>query len=391
MAERSPLPDLAAPFDLAGNRLAVVSDGPDRLEALLALIDGARESLRILYYIWDDDEAGRRVRDAVVRAGQRGVQVSLLVDGFGALFAADDFFQPICDTQAQFCRFEPRWGRRYLLRNHQKLTLADGERVLIGGFNISSAYFDREDDGAWRDLGLLVEGPLARELADYFDDLMRWALAPNASFRGLRKILRSHSRASGPVGWLYGGPSQRLNPWVRAVKHDLERAKQMDLIMCYFAPNPGLLRRIERIARRGVARIITPARSDWAAAMGSARHFHLRLLRRGVEVYEYQRTRLHTKLIVIDDVVYLGSANFDMRSLYLNLEIMLRIEDAGFAKRMRAYFEQEMADSRRITLEADRARRTLLKRILWGLHYFVLATDFRVARRLNFGRRLLDR
>ena len=373
--------------DVAGNRLTLVTDARDRLAALLDLVAGARESLRILYYIWDDDESGRLVRDAVAAAGARGVRVSLLVDGFGAMNASEAFFRPIVETQARFCRFVPRYGRRYLLRNHQKLALADGTKALIGGFNISTGYFTDADQGGWRDLGLIVEGPVVSELTAYFDDLMDWAEPPDASFRGLRRLLRQHSAREGKLRWLFGGPSRRLNPWARMIKHDMERSRRLDMIMCYFAPNPAMLRRIEAIDRRGRSRIVTPAKSDWGAAMGSARHFHSRLLRRGVDVWEYERTRLHSKLIVLDDVVFIGSSNFDMRSLYLNLEIMLRIEDAAFADRMRAYFEAELKDSRQITIEVHRARRTWSNRIRWFFHYFVLAVvDYNLARRLNFGR-----
>ena len=375
------------PSIVDGNKLSPVFEGPRRLDALIELIDGAEESLRLLYYIWDDDGAGRHVRDALVRAAERGVAISLLVDGFGAMFATEDFFRPIVEARGRFCRFVPRYGRRYLLRNHQKLALADGRRALIGGFNLSSSYFDPEEEGAWRDLGLIVEGEIVAALALYFDDLMTWAEAPRVSFRSLRQLLDDHSSIKPPINWLMGGPSRRLSPWARAIKRDLTRANRLDMIMCYFAPNPAMLRRIEAIARRGRARLVTPAKSDWGAAMGSARHFHWRLIRRGVEVHEYERTRLHTKLIIADDIVYIGSANFDMRSLYLNLEMMLRIEDADFASRMRAYFEEELAGSRHITLEMHKARRTWLNRIRWGFHYFVLAVvDYGFARRLNFGR-----
>src|SRR5581483_10878791 len=145
-------------LEVAGNRLTLLADGPERLDALIGLIDGAGESLRLLYYIWCEDEAGTRVRDALVRAAGRGVEVSLLVDGFGASAATEGFFAPLAEAGARFCRFVPRYGRRYLLRNHQKLALADGSKVIIGGFNISDDYFGTIAEGAWRDLGLQVEG-----------------------------------------------------------------------------------------------------------------------------------------------------------------------------------------------------------------------------------------
>ena len=156
-------------FAVDGNRLTLLDTGPRRLDALLALIDGARRSLRILYYIYADDESGRRVNAALARAAQRGVTVALIVDGFGS--AADEaFFAPVEAAGVSVCRFAPRFGRRYLLRNHQKLALADAEelgaaRIIIGGFNIEDDYFGTPAERAWRDLGLLVEGAAAGRIA----------------------------------------------------------------------------------------------------------------------------------------------------------------------------------------------------------------------------------
>ena len=146
-------PEIAA-HEVDGNRLTLLADGPQRLEALIGLVDEARTSLRLLYYIWNEDESGTRLRDALVRAAERGVEVALLVDGFGASDATRRLFRAASEAGARFCRFVPRYGRRYLLRNHQKLALADGRRVIIGGFNISDDYFGTIAEGAWRDLGL---------------------------------------------------------------------------------------------------------------------------------------------------------------------------------------------------------------------------------------------
>jgi cardiolipin synthase len=123
-----------------------------------------------------------------------------------------------------------------------------------------------------------------------------------------------------------------------------------------------MLRRIEAVAGRGAARLVTAAKSDNGATIGAARHTYARLLRRGVEVYEYQPTKLHTKLIVIDDVVHIGSANFDMRSLYLNLEVVLRVEDAAFAAEARRYVEAEIARLAQITPEIHQREGSWLKR-----------------------------
>lgn len=373
-------------FTVAGNGLTLLPDGLGRLTALIDLIDGARTSLRLLYYIYSDDDAGRRVRAALIRAAERGVRIALVVDGFGSNYDPG-FFAPLKALGASVCTFIPRFGRRYLLRNHQKLALADEARVIIGGFNIEDGYFAGRDPDGWRDLGLLVEGPAAGRLAGYFDALAGWAEKPAARIRDLRRALAQWSEPSGPVRWLLGGPTRRLSPWALAVKRDMRRARRLDMIAAYFSPNPSMLRRIEDVARRGGrARVITAARSDNNATIAAARHTYRRLLRRGVEVGEYGRQKLHSKLIVAENVAHIGSANFDVRSLYLNLELMLRIDDAAFADHVRAYFDGEWAASTIITRESHARASSWLNRMRWALAYFLLAVvDGNVTRRLNFG------
>jgi cardiolipin synthase len=372
------------------DRLTPLAGGPERLEALVALIDRAVVSLRVLYYIYADDVSGRRVRDALVAAQGRGVAVTLIVDGFGSDKASDDFFRPLEAAGAGVCRFLPRLGRRYLLRNHQKLALADAEtdgRAIVGGFNVEDDYFGTAAQGAWRDLGLVVEGPAAGRLAGYFDTLADWTRRPNARVRTLRCALERYSESQGPVRWLLGGPTARLSPWGMAMRTDMRTAVRVDMIAAYFAPNPGNLRRIERVKRRnhGRVRIITAGKSDNDATIGAARHTYARLLRRGVRVAEYQPAKLHTKLYVIGNAVHLGSANFDMRSLYINLEMMLRVEDAAFARAMKDYFVHEWRHSTEIGRERHKKVGWWL-RLKWSAAYYVVAVlDYGVTRRLNFG------
>jgi cardiolipin synthase len=384
--EREQVTGTGNSWEVAGNRLSLLTEGAERLEALIGLIDGARQTLRLLFYIYAADTTGTRVRDALDRAAQRGVVVTLIIDAFGST-ADDAFFSALTGRGATVCRFHPRFGRRYLLRNHQKLALADEARVMIGGFNIEDDYFGTAADQSWRDVGLLLEGPAAGRLVGYYDALAAWTSGRRIRSRPLRGALERWSELDGPVRWLLGGPARRLSPWALGVKNDMEHARRMDMIAAYFAPNPRMLRRIERIVKAGgSARILTASKSDNNATIGAARHCYRRLLRRGVRVFEYQPTKLHTKLFVIDDVVHIGSANFDMRSLYLNLELMLRIEDAAFAQALRGYFMGELAQSTEITREAHRARSGLLDRLRWGLAYFVVAVvDYGVTRRLNFG------
>ena len=369
------------------NRLTLLTEGPDRLETLLGLIDGASRSVRLLYYMYRNDQAGNLVYAAMERALDRGVAVSLLIDGFGA-YTPDQYFTPLVAKGLTFCRFHPTFGRRYLIRCHQKLALADEAKVLVGGFNIEDDYFEEAGTpGAWRDLGLLVEGPAAARLVPYYDELVGWALLKGARIRALNRIIHRYSENHGPLQWTFGGPTRGLSPWARATSRDLLSSGDVEMIAAYFAPTWAMLRRIGRIGRKGRARIITAAKSDNHATIAAARYTYKNLLRRGVEIFEYQPTKLHTKLVVLDDIVHIGSSNFDIRSLYLNLEMMLRVDDPDFAQLLRSYFEHELGQSLPITAELNRKRSSWWIRLIQAISFFlVTSADYTITRRLNLGR-----
>jgi len=368
-----------------GNRLTLLPEGAQRWTALIALIDGAKTSLRLLYYIYTADRSGAAVRSALLRAMDRGVSVALLIDGFGSSDTHANYFRELHERGAKFCRFNPSFGRSYLLRNHQKLALADGEtdqpRILIGGFNIEDSYFGDFADKAWRDIGLLVEGPAAARVVAYYDALMSWALNRRSRMKTLRAVVRRFSEHEGPLQWQYGGPMQLKSPWALATIHDLARANDLEMIAAYFAPMGGMLKRIGQVARRGRARVITAAKSDNRATIDAARSTYARLLRRGVQLFEYQPTRLHSKLLVMDDVVHIGSSNFDLRSLYLNMEMMLRVHDPDFAIMMRSYFEHELGNSSPITADVLR-KAGWLQRLRWRIGWFLVTSlDYTITRR----------
>jgi cardiolipin synthase A/B len=372
--------------EVDGNRLTLLIEGPERLAALLALIDGAERSVRLLYYMYKDDQSGTLVYLAMERALERGVSVSLLIDSFGA-YTPDQYFIPLIAKGLRYGRFHPTFGRRYLIRNHQKLAMADERLVLLGGFNVDDSYFGTIEDGAWRDLGLLVEGPASARLAPYYDALSAWTLEKGGKVRSLNQIIHRFNESHGTLQWTFGGPTRGLSPWARATSRDLLSSRDVEMIAAYFAPTWAILRRIGRVGRKGRARIIMAGKSDNHATIAAARYTYKNLLRRGVEIYEYQPTKLHTKLVVLDDIVHLGSSNFDIRGLYLNLEMMLRIDDPAFAAMLRGYFEQEVAVSLPITAELHRKRSGWWTRIVQAISFFLVTTaDYTITRRLNFGR-----
>ena len=370
--------------EIASNRLELIDSGVERFTMLLELIMGAETSIKMLMYMFNPDKDGDAVRSALTDAARRGVQVKLLIDGFGSA-ATPDFFTELGEAGGDHCVFNPSWGRRYLLRNHQKLIVVDDKTVLIGGANIDATYLEDRGSKRWRDLWLRIDGPEAALPSRYFDGLFRWSKRSKSKLRSLRRMLAEYNEWRGPLQWKFSGPLSMRNSWWRSIGRDMKNARRLDMIFAYFAPPGAMLRRIGRVGRRGRARVINAAKSDNSATIAAARHSYSRLIRRHVEIYEYQPAKLHTKLAIVDDVVHIGSSNFDYRSFYINLEVMLRIHDSGFAQAMRGYFERELKDCKWITHEVHARRASLWRRIKWAIsHFLVNIADYGVTRRLNF-------
>ena len=370
--------------EVAGNRLEVIETGEGRLRALLDLIAGAQHSFKMLMYMFNPDHAGSAVHDALLTAARRGVDVKILVDGFGS-GVPPKFFADLGEAGGEHCVFNPSWGRRYLLRNHQKLVTADDCVAILGGANIDDSYLTDSGREHWRDLWLRIEGPEVAMASRYFDMIFRWARRKKSKLRSLRRMIGEYSEWRGVLQWKFSGPLSMRNSWWRSIGRDMKNARELDMIFAYFAPPGAMLRRIGRIGRRGVARVIIAAKSDNNATVAAARHSYSRLLRRHVRIYEYQPAKLHTKVAIVDDVVHIGSSNFDYRSFYINLELMLRIKDATFAAAMRSYFERELEDCKWITPELHKRRASPWRRIKWAVsHFLVNILDYTLTRRLNF-------
>jgi len=372
-------------YQLHGHRLHVRGNGPDLRNMLIEMIESDQTSLRLHYYIFANDRSGRLVLARLIRAARRGVEVTLMLDSFGSSGTPKAFFKGLERCGGQIGWFQSSWSTRSLIRNHQKIAIADGSSAIIGGFNVSDGYFGLPEEDCWHDMGLCISGPQVAELVSWYDQLWLWVCQPKPKFRKLRMMIKRWHPSQGAIRWLVGGPTTRLSPWARTVRHDLDRAREVQIVAAYFSPGNGLLRRLRRIARDGIVRLVVASRSDNTATVAAARLLYGPLLRAGVEIYEYLPCRLHMKLIVIGDAVYIGSANFDMRSLYLNLEIMLRIEDAGFAALIRSFIAQRVADSLPITREIHRARRTPFRLLKGWISYLLVGVlDYQITRRLNF-------
>ncbi|WP_374391690.1 phosphatidylserine/phosphatidylglycerophosphate/cardiolipin synthase family protein [Sphingopyxis sp.] len=372
--------------EVGGHRLELIFDGERRLERLLTLIDGAIRSIDLIMYIFEHDGAGSRVLGAMTAAAQRGVRVRAVIDSFGSGDVADSVFTPLREAGGTVTFFSRRWRSSYLVRNHQKLILIDGHVAVTGGFNIADDYLSKPSADCWFDLGLVVTGPTVERAVQWFDTIHDYTAYDDGKLLMLRRLVREWNIGTEPVQWLVGGPTERLSPWARAVRADLDRGRRLDMAMAYFSPGQGVLRRLGRLARHGKARFIMAAKSDNPATIGASRLLYGFLLRRSADIWEYRPSKLHMKLIVIDDVTYIGTANFDMRSLFINVELMVRITDAAFAQRLRDFVAGLEPQCDVVTVESHKKRGTWLTRFRWFLAWFVVGfADYTVTRRLNFG------
>ena len=364
------------------HRFTFLPHGADRLAALLDLIGTARTSLCLFYYLFDDDASGTQVRDALVAAARRGVALELIVDDFGN-DAGRDFFAPLVDAGGGFAVFSSRWGARYLVRNHQKLVIADGERVMTGGANVSDHYFKPPEANGWCDLAVVIEGPVVAKFAEWFALLAGWVESEQAGqigqLQNLREIVRQWDGGDGPVQLLVGGPLVRRGHWAWQFRKDLARARRLDTVSAYFSPPRSFRAQIAKVARRGKVRMIMPGKSDIGAAIDVARLLYRKLLAAGVRIFEFGACKLHMKLLVVDDASYVGSANLDKRSFRINVELMVRIVDPHVADALRALIDHLETGSAPVTPRWYARLATPLNRLRWRLVYLVSLADYRVS------------
>lgn len=371
---------------VGGHWLELIFDGKTRLDRLLSLIDGAIRSIDLIMYIFEHDGAGRRILGAMTAAARRGVRVRAVIDSFGSGDVPDHVFTPLREAGGTVTFFSRRWRSSYLVRNHQKLILIDGHVAITGGFNVADDYLSAPRGDCWFDLGLIVTGATVERAVQWFDTVHDYTVQDDGKLLMLRRLVREWNIGTEPVQWLVGGPTERLSPWARAVRADLDRGRRLDMVMAYFSPGQGMLRRLGRLARRGKARFVMAGKSDNPATIGASRLLYGFLLRRTADIWEYRPCKLHMKLIVIDDVTYIGTANFDMRSLFINVELMVRITDAALAQRLRDFVAGLEPQCDIVTIASHKKRGTWLTRLRWFLAWFVVGfADYTVTRRLNFG------
>lgn len=345
------------------------------LEAMLHQIEAARQSVCMETYTFADTEIGGRFRDALAAAAGRGVKVRLLVDAVGSLEMKNAYFNTVVEGGG-----EMRWFNRLKLssfsfRDHRKLLITDGETACVGGCNISTEYHGDGIEHGWRDGGVLLRGPVVAVLSSEFD--RQWERAESAGwkFRPGGASERVACGARREVTALFVKPGYGRNPLRDALRNDLKSASNIAITSAYFLPSHRLRNLLTTAVKRGAnVRLLLAGKSDVRLMQLASRSLYRRLVRGGVRIFEYLPQVLHAKLIVLDDIVYVGSSNLDPRSLRINFEIMLRIEDAALAEAARQRFEEDVKQrSMEVSPEWLRKSRSWWQRIKQRFAYWLLA------------------
>jgi cardiolipin synthase A/B len=357
--------------------------GQEIFPAMLAAIDAAQRTVCLETYTFAPGALGDRFCGALVAAQQRGAGVRVLIDALGSYGLPAEYWRPLRAAGGEVRWFNPLSLNRLGIRDHRKLLVCDECVAFVGGFNLAPEY---EGDGVtrgWCDLGIRVHQPLAAKLAATFDEMFARADFLHKRFIRLRRSGSKRTVRTSNEQLLLSGPGRGRSPIKRGLQFDLAQARRVDIMVGYFLPTWRLRRQLTQVVRRGgQVRLMLPGKSDVSVSQLAGQSLYRRLLKAGVQVYEYQPQVLHAKLLVIDDVVYVGSANLDPRSLHINYELMVRFHSAEMAAAARDIFQDRLSHCRPIGLEMWRRSRSLWRRFKQHWAYFLLVrVDPYIARR----------
>lgn len=320
------------------NRARLVRGGAEYFNLAEELIDGAVHSIHLQTYIFESDQTGQRVSDALVRAAFRNVRVYVMLDGYASADLDPAVIQRWKESGIHFRWFQPIVkGRDFYLgrRMHHKILVADGLHSLVGGVNISNRYNDLPGQPAWLDFAIRIDGEASIELFNRCVEMWTRTLWKKIGLPGMfnwRSVL-------GPDDAMF--TRIRMNDWVRN-KNQISRSylemfhraqHQITILSSYFMPGRILRKQIHQAASRGVViRVILTGRSDVHLSKSAERYLYPWLLKRNVEIYEYRHTVLHGKLATYDrQWATVGSYNVNNISAYASIELNVDVHNGTFA------------------------------------------------------------
>lgn len=331
-------PSLAATASLAenlgyltaveGNSVIFVTTAEDFIDSLADEIDHAKSEVSLLYYIFNDDTNGRKVIDACRRAARRGVTVRMLLDSVGSraflrsALRRDIMRDGVLVAEALPVRFYRVKAARFDLRNHRKLALIDRKVAFTGSHNVTEPGYGRFDGLIWKDVTLRLEGPVVRQLESVF--IEDWYVETGEMLDTPHLFGPVPFSGDACVQTVPSGPSYPTENYQRLIIASIISAQQQVTITTpYLIPDEGMLQAVEVARLRGVrVRLVIPAKSDQIIVGYASRAYYGEFLRRGVDIWLYNKGLLHSKTMTVDDNLgFVGSSNFDIRSFSLNFEI----------------------------------------------------------------------
>jgi cardiolipin synthase len=347
-------------------RITVLGGGKECFDAIEESIRAAKSHVHVLYYIFEADRTGTRLRDALVERARAGVKVRLLTDAVGTSLPRR-FLKPLRDAGAVYARFNPiAFGAllpRIHLRNHRKIVIVDGRVGFLGGINVGDEYdVSVMPRAAFRDTHLRIEGAAVRELQ--FTFLEDWHFSTS-------EIIRDKGMFPSPQGdeaevaiIVPSGPDQAWESIEQVYFTAITQADELiQLTTPYFVPDEPMRVALCAAALRGVRlELIVPHRSDSRIVTVAARSYFDELLRAGAHVYEYPKM-VHAKTMVVDGKIgIVGSANLDNRSFRLNFEVSALFYDVTALAELTRLFDVDKHKCRHITLRS-RSRLPLSTRL----------------------------
>jgi cardiolipin synthase len=353
---------MLGPVILPGNRFATLLNGDEIFPSMLQAIKGAQKTITFETYIYWSGDIGKAFADALSQRARAGVKVHVLLDWLGSSKMDQALLAEMLDAGVQIRRYhEPQWYNLDKLNNrtHRKELIVDGRIGFTGGVGIAPEWTGHaQDPQHWRDSHFRAEGPVVAQMQAVFGD--NWTKVTGEVLDGVDYFPAlaavgdgaGQMFASSPSG---GSESMQLMYllMITAAEHSI------DLSSSYFVPDELSRDTLVAALRRGVrVRIITPGpHIDSETVRRASRALWGDLLEAGAEIYEYQPTMFHCKVLVVDGLVAsVGSTNFDERSFRLNDEASLNVYDAAFAAHQVEVFERDLKSSRRISIPEWRDR-----------------------------------
>lgn len=337
-------------FSTGGNRAKLLADGESAFTELEGALEKAERCVHLLFYIFKTDETGERICRRLEDCAKRGVEVRLLLDGFGSRQTAQRLIRRLspCGIRVGVffpARFWPITPRLNFV-NHRKLVTVDNRIGFTGGMNIGDEYRH-----AWRDLMVKVEGPAVEGLNHIF--LEDWFFATREELSDPTATAQQSGPDVCDAGVVSSGPD--TEDWI----HDAyflaitQARERLYLSTPYFIPTPALLTALRTAAGRGVdVRIVLPSLSDVLLVMWASRSFYRSLVETGVRIYEYSGSMLHAKALVMDrEVASVGTANIDNRSFRLNFEVSVFLASEPMNQELSAWLLDLFAHADEITKE----------------------------------------